>query len=68
MTAPRFEVVRTTTTPQPWHARFVAANGRITWVTETYSRRRGALNAVTSLLDPLVGTVEVRDVDERSKP
>ncbi len=55
----RFEIVRTDgrghDQSQPWHARFVAANGRIVWTTETYARRKGALNAIASFLDPFTG-------------
>jgi uncharacterized protein YegP (UPF0339 family) len=47
MTA-RFEVVRSDA-PQPWHARFRAANGRIVWATETYAKRDSAINAITAL-------------------
>lgn len=52
----RFEIVRTDgrgdDKTQPWHARFVAANGRIVWTTETYSRRGAALNAIASFVEP----------------
>ena len=47
----RFEIVRTDA-PQPWHARFVASNGRIVWTTETYARRGSALNAIRSFMEP----------------
>lgn len=39
----RFELVRTRA---GWHARFLAANGRILFVTESYHRRRAAVRAV----------------------
>lgn len=78
MRAPRFEVVRTDAA-QPWHARFVAANGRIVWTTEQYARRAGAIGAIEALanatvLDRVVAfgfagvVTEVRDVDERRLP
>lgn len=47
----RFEIVRTNAA-QPWHARFVAANGRVVWVTENYHRRKAALNAIASIQSP----------------
>lgn len=48
----RFEIVRT---DDGHHARFVAANGRIVWATEVYTRRRAAKNAIESLIDPFIG-------------
>jgi uncharacterized protein YegP (UPF0339 family) len=45
--APRFEVVRTDA-EQPWHARIVAANGKILFSSENYGRRRDALAAVAA--------------------
>lgn len=39
----RFEVCRG---DSGWWARFRAANGRVVWVTETYTRRRAAERAV----------------------
>lgn len=50
-----FEVVRT---EAGWHARFRAANGRIVWTTEPYTRRRAALAAIESILDPCFGWIE----------
>lgn len=50
----RFEIVRTDA-EQQWHARFVAANGRIVWTTEQYGRRKSALNAIASFIDPFLG-------------
>lgn len=50
MSAVRFEIVRTDA-EQPWHARFVAANGRVVWTTESYTRRKSALNAICVLVD-----------------
>ena len=44
----RFEIVRTDA-PQPWHARFVASNGRIVMSSETYARKAGAENAVLAM-------------------
>jgi uncharacterized protein YegP (UPF0339 family) len=75
----RFEIVRSDAV-QPWHARFVAANGRIVWTTEKYARRVGALRAIDAITDgrgwaSLAGgamvlwrndLTEVRDVDERT--
>lgn len=77
--APRFEVVRT---DAGWHARFRAANGRIVWATEVYTRRVGAEDAVALLAIPhdarltrvgvrtitdKVPPIEVRTVDERTE-
>lgn len=71
----RFEIVRT---DAGWHSRFRAANGRIVWTTEVYTRRNAAVLAVHQIAKPIIstpwehgvmverhGTVEVRDVDER---
>ncbi|NYD39935.1 DUF1508 domain-containing protein [Nocardioides panaciterrulae] len=72
----RFEIVHT---DAGWHARFRAANGRVVWTTESYSRRRTAASAITTFgKGPLHRTVvpgvyvngewvEVRDVDERTE-
>ncbi len=49
---PRFEIVRS---DAGWHARFRAANGRIVWVTESYSRERAARAAIRALLEPFYG-------------
>lgn len=81
MSAARFEIVRTDA-PQPWHARFRAANGRIVWTTENYSRRGRAVAAVELICGATITTspfadhpeinwvgiepAEVRDVDERA--
>lgn len=80
MSAPRFEIVRTDA-PQQWHARFVAANGKVVWTTENYARRNGALKAIGSLAQALNAWLaedwvrlgapshirrEIRDVDERT--
>ena len=77
MSAPRFEIVRANV---GYHARFRAANGRIVWWTETYTRRRGAFEALAhfgkyayadstpwqfAIFTQRYGSVEVRDVDER---
>lgn len=59
-----FEIVRTDA-EQPWHARFVASNGRIVWTTEQYTRRRGAENAIRALEMTRFGA-EVRTTDERA--
>lgn len=68
---PRFEIVRTNA-EQPWHARFRAANGRVVWVTETYTRRRAAVEAVLTILDggewaidTINGGIITHQVDER---
>ena len=73
---PRFEVVRG---DSGYWARFIAANGKTVWTTETYRRRRTAEDAVYLLSKPAVGTrwesavrverrgaVEVRHIDERA--
>lgn len=57
---PCFEVVHTGVAT--WHARFVARNNEVVWVTESYRRRREAVAAITMLnarLHP------IRDIDER---
>lgn len=68
---PRFEIVRTDAS-QPWHARFRAANGRIVWTTENYSRRRDAVAAIKCIGDAPrysdgkdADLIEVIDVDDR---
>jgi uncharacterized protein YegP (UPF0339 family) len=77
----RFEIVRTHAA-QPWHARFRAANGRIVWTTETYTRCRGAERAVEAITGSTIirgrfavrrsyinwnrGHLTVHYVDERS--
>ena len=43
MTSPRFEVVHT---KAGFHARFITANGRTQWWTESYNRRRNAVAAI----------------------
>lgn len=60
----RFEIVRTDA-PQPWHARFRAANGRIVWTTENYARRGRAVDAIATLANWFADATEVREVDER---
>lgn len=77
MKLPRFEVVHTAAGR---HARFVAANGRTIWWTETYTRRAGALHAIELATgNPVTSSpfsngpevirghelLEVREVDER---
>lgn len=54
MAAPRFEIVRTDA-PQPWHARFRAANGRIVWVTENYGRQKAARRAIEVVVGGFLG-------------
>lgn len=74
----RWEIVRSDA-EQPWHARFVAANGRILFSTENYTRKRGVERAIESATGCALswvegeawahrckGGVEVRYVDERS--
>lgn len=64
----RFEVVRT---DAGHHARFVAANGQTVWVTESYTRRRAAWNAIR-VIESAVGAsgepIELQEIDERTKP
>lgn len=43
MSGHRFEIVRT---KAGHHARFVASNGKLMWVTEPYLRRRAAVTAI----------------------
>lgn len=50
----RFEVVHSDA-EQPWHARYVASNGRIVWTTENYTRKRGAVNAIAAFVDSFLG-------------
>ena len=45
----RFEIVHTG--PRAFHARFVAENGETVWVTESYTRRQSAREAVELLDD-----------------
>jgi uncharacterized protein YegP (UPF0339 family) len=44
----RFELVRTDA-EQPWHARYVADNGRVLFSSENYTRRFRALNAIANV-------------------
>lgn len=74
---PRFEVVIAGFPNMlRYHARFIAGNGRIVWVTETYSRKIDARNAIRSITGALPydvqghwfitsnsRTVEIREVD-----
>lgn len=76
MSGPRYEVV-SAATDRHW-ARFIAGNGREVWRTsETYKRRRGAVNAVVCITEQFIqhdddgayvwlheGRVEVRYVEE----
>lgn len=59
----RFEIVRSDA-EQPWHARFIADNGRTVWTTENYNRRRNALNAIRAMVDPFLGCWLDTDVDD----
>lgn len=72
----RFEVVRSDAEP-PWHARFVAANGRTVWSTEQYGERKSALNAISCLAELIWvegvlwamsqrRRLEIREMDERT--
>lgn len=68
----RFEIVRSDTgdngLDQPWHARYVASNGRIVWTTEQYARRGAAVAAIRGMSRGIVlgAVLRVRDVDERT--
>jgi hypothetical protein len=69
---------------QPWHARYRSSNGRIRWTTENYTRRRAVVAAIEEFEgSPLYFSpfqawpeikhhtgmlIEVRDVDERTRP
>jgi uncharacterized protein YegP (UPF0339 family) len=74
MTA-RFEIVQTDS-PQPWHARWVAANGETVWWTETYANKQDAETSIFMLAgarvedSKIVGTLQpnypVAYVDERT--
>lgn len=55
MTA-RFEIVHTDAA-QPWHARFIAANGEPVWSTETYVDERDALGAVQVIVAAIAGPI-----------
>ena len=68
MSAARFEIVHTG--PYAFHARFVAANNEIWWVTESYRTRRSAMEAVALLVAHCAddGMVGIRGIDERGKP
>lgn len=50
-----------------YHARFRAANGRIVWTTESYTRRRPAEQAI-DLMGVWAPWATAIDVDERRKP
>lgn len=73
----RFEVVRT---DAGWHARFRAANGRMVWTTEVYTRRTEAFRAIYLVsqsrpydvqgdwfISSRHGVREVRVIDERGR-
>lgn len=69
----RFEVVHTG--PRKFHARLIAGNGEIVWVTESYSSRASAMKAIRFLREfvsalpaapPYVLNYPV--VDERPSP
>jgi uncharacterized protein YegP (UPF0339 family) len=48
----RFEIVQTDA-DQPWHARFIAANGEPIWTTESYADRSDAVHAVELLVEAI---------------
>ena len=58
----RFEIVRT---DAGWHSRFRAANGRIVWSTEVYTRERACLRAIEMLYVGRSGHADVYWFDER---
>lgn len=62
----RFEIVRTDA-EQPWHARFVGANGETVWTTENYLRRTDALEAISLIGRACYEQLDepIRTVDER---
>lgn len=60
---PHFEIVRTAA---GWHSRYIAANGRIVWWTETYTRRRAARTAIR-LMTAGCWSCAIYDVDERAE-
>jgi uncharacterized protein YegP (UPF0339 family) len=67
--SPRFEVVQS---DAGWFARFRAANGRIVFVSEVYTRERAAERAMWLVRDSAIrhyegrADIEVRTVDERT--
>lgn len=65
MSAAGFEIVHSG--PYKFHARFVAANGETVWVTESYTRRQAAAEAIFNIATYGVecGTGVIREVDER---
>jgi uncharacterized protein YegP (UPF0339 family) len=69
MSRARFEVVHTG--PRKFHARFVAANGETVWSTESYRRRRTALEACWLLSEVFLEAIKanegllIEQVDER---
>jgi len=65
MSAPsHFEVVHTG--PHKFHARFVAGNGETVWVTESYTRRKAAIEAIftIAMLAPEATKRRILEVDE----
>jgi uncharacterized protein YegP (UPF0339 family) len=62
-----FEVVHTG--PRKFHARFVAGNGETVWVTESYTTRRSAHEAIAIIVLLAAASKDrVREVDARPKP
>ena len=60
--SPRFEICRD---DDGWWARFRAANGRVVWVTETYTRRGAAENALVGLAKPFWCAAVLHSYDGR---
>lgn len=67
--AARFEIVQTDA-EQPWHARFIAANGETVWTTENYTNRATAILAINFMAsafggfvwEPAAGTAVARPI------
>ena len=53
---PRFEIVRG---DHGYWARFIAANGRTVWVTETYTTRRAAARAISGMARAMSPAVRI---------
>ena len=54
----RFEVVRTDA-EQPWHVRYRAANGKVQFTSENYTRRHRAVWAIANLAHAFSPTGQV---------
>lgn len=59
----RFEIVHNPRRRQPWHARYVSANGETVWWTENYAARIDAERAI-DLLPTLTISDEIRTVED----